>query len=158
MPTNPLTHHIDVQYVVPAEGLPGEDDFEAWSRVALAGRRDGAELCVRIVSREESAQLNRRYRHKTGATNVLSFPADLPDYVEDPYLGDLVICAEVVAEEAHEQGKNPMHHWAHMFIHGVLHLLGYDHQDDAQARVMEALEVELLAHMGLSNPYLLQAE
>src|SRR4030065_712068 len=98
MPTNPLTHHIDVQYVVPAEGLPGEDDFEAWSRVALAGRRDGAELCVRIVSREESGQLNRRYRHKTGATNVLSFPADLPDYVEDPYLGDLVICAEVVAE------------------------------------------------------------
>lgn len=113
-----------------------------------------AELTVRIVSAEEGRALNRDYRGKDYATNVLSFPAELPEGVTLPLLGDLVICAPVVAKEAAEQGKALAAHYAHLTIHGVLHLLGLDHENDIEALVMEAIEREILADMGYSDPYL----
>jgi probable rRNA maturation factor len=110
-------------------------------------------LTVRIVGRAEGARLNRRWRGKPGATNVLSFPGmELPGNGPD-LLGDIVICAPVVDGEAQTQGKSRAAHWAHMVVHGVLHLLGYDHESQAQAAVMESLEVKLLARLGVDNPY-----
>lgn len=122
-----------------------------WIRHALA---QDAEITVRIVGEDEGRQLNRDYRHKDYATNVLSFPADVPDELLDiPLLGDLVICVPVVEREAREQGKTLEAHWAHLVIHGCLHLLGYDHLEDEEAEEMEALERELLAELGHPDPY-----
>ena len=134
-------------------GVPGEAELGRWAAAALAGRRDGAELAIRIVDEAESARLNATYRHKQGATNVLSFPAELPAAVPLPLLGDLVICAPVVTREAREQGKAPAAHWAHLVVHGCLHLLGYDHEQEAEAEEMESLEREILAGMGYPDPY-----
>ena len=120
----------------------------------LEGRRDEAELTIRLVDEAESQQLNREYRGKDRPTNVLSFPADLPAVVESPLLGDLVICAPVVLREAKEQGKTVEAHWAHMVVHGVLHLLGYDHQNEQEAAEMEGIEAALLKEMGYRNPYI----
>ena len=122
-----------------------------WIRHALA---TDAEITVRIVGAEEGQQLNRDYRKKDYATNVLSFPADVPDELLDiPLLGDLVICVPVVEREAQEQAKTSEAHWAHLVIHGCLHLLGYDHIEDEEAEEMEALEKELLAELGHPDPY-----
>ena len=117
-------------------------------------RRSG-ELTVRIVGAQESAVLNGKYRDKRGPTNVLAFPSDAPDLpgAELLPLGDLVICAEIVAREAAEQGKPLEAHWAHIVIHGALHLFGYDHETDADAQRMEQRERELLAQLGFSDPY-----
>lgn len=112
------------------------------------------ELTVRIVDRNEITTLNRDYRGKNKATNVLSFPAELPDHIELPLLGDVVICAPIVAQEARDQNKQTQHHWAHMIVHGTLHLLGYDHIDDNDAAVMEGLEINILADLNIQNPYL----
>jgi probable rRNA maturation factor len=112
-----------------------------------------AEISIRIVDHAESQTLNRDYRQKDKPTNVLSFPADLPDFVETPLLGDLVICAPIVSTEATEQGKTLNAHWAHMVTHGTLHLMGYDHVDDSEAEEMEALEVQLLNSLGFPSPY-----
>lgn len=112
------------------------------------------ELTVRIVDRTEITTLNRDYRGKNKATNVLSFPAELPDHIELPLLGDVVICAPIVVQEAREQNKQTQHHWAHMIVHGTLHLLGYDHIDDSEATVMEGLEINILADLNIQNPYL----
>ncbi len=131
---------------VPAAGL-----FECW--VAAAGVGPEAELSIRIVDEAESADLNHTYRHKSGPTNVLSFPCEVPDGVPLDLLGDLVICAPVVAREAQAQGKASEAHWAHMVIHGVLHLRGYDHIDTAEAERMEALEIDILSRLGYPNPY-----
>jgi len=135
--------------------LPDAAQVEYWVAHALQGHPP-TELTIRIVEAAESAALNERYRDKTGPTNVLSFPFDappgLPADVVLP-LGDLVICAEVVAREAQAQGKPLAHHWAHIVVHGVLHLLGYDHIDDAQAREMEALEIAILRQLNIDNPY-----
>lgn len=110
------------------------------------------EVCIRIVSEKESAQLNKQYRHKSGPTNVLSFPLQgMPG--EGPLLGDIVICAALVNREAREQGKTRAAHWAHLVVHGSLHLLGFDHIKSQEARQMEALEVRLLAGLGVANPY-----
>ena len=106
-----------------------------------------------VVDAAESQHLNLTYRGKDKPTNVLSFPADLPDFVESTHLGDLAICAEVVVHEAREQGKPVMNHWAHMTIHGCLHLLGYDHIKDDEAALMEDLEVKLLAALNIPDPY-----
>ena len=112
------------------------------------------ELSLRLVDEAESADLNQRYRGKAGPTNVLSFPFEPPPGIKGPrYLGDLVICVPVVAREAAEQGKAPEAHWAHLVVHGVLHLLGYDHLDEAEAQAMEALETRLLANLGFPPPY-----
>ncbi|MFO7604462.1 MAG: rRNA maturation RNase YbeY [Gammaproteobacteria bacterium] len=151
-----MSIHVDVQRALP-QAEPTDQQLEAWVVAALQGRRDAAELTVRIVDRDESAALNQTYRHKAGPTNVLSFPFELPpgldqDTVAD-LLGDLVICAPVVAAQAGEQHKSPEAHWAHMVVHGTLHLLGYDHLEPQQAEAMEGLEISILNQLGFANPY-----
>lgn len=132
---------------------PADSEFSDWVAAALAGRRDNSEVAIQIVDRDEGAYFNQRYRKREGATNVLSFPADLPPGVELPLIGDLIICAPVVVAEARTQGKDPTAHWAHLTVHGVLHLIGYDHQNDADATIMEGLEIAILESLGYSNPY-----
>lgn len=148
-----MTLTLDVQFAVEQPGLPAEADFARWAETALAGGRSAAELAIRVVDEAEGRELNHRYRDKDYATNVLSFPADLPPGVDLPVLGDLVICAPVVRREAAEQGKAEMDHWAHLVIHGCLHLLGYDHEAEPEAEAMEALETAIMARLGLPNPY-----
>lgn len=148
-----MSLRIDVQVGGTRTGLPGVAKLRHWARSALVGRRDDAELSIRIVDAAESRALNRRYRGKNRPTNVLAFPAELPVELELPLLGDLVICREVVEAEAAEQAKPLDAHWAHMVIHGTLHLVGYDHETDEQAATMEALEADLLAELGWPNPY-----
>ena len=144
---------VTVQYAISAEGLPGEHEISTWAGIALQDRQGPAELVVRIVDEAEITALNHRYRGKDGATNVLSFPYEPVAGVETGLLGDVVICAPVVAREAVAQGKSLEAHWAHMVIHGVLHLLGYDHGSDSEAREMEQLENWQLASLGFLNPY-----
>ena len=133
---------------------PDEAQLRHWCELALRQRSADSELTIRLVDEAEGRELNRTWRHKDYATNVLSFPADVPDELLDiPLLGDLVICAPVVAREAAEQGKTLPAHWAHLVIHGCLHLLGYDHVEDAEAEEMEQLERELLAELGHPDPY-----
>ena len=136
--------------------LPSDEQFKQWVLVALNGELAEAELVIRVVDPSESAELNGTYRNKPTPTNVLSFPFEAPPAVELelPLLGDLVICAEVVAREANEQGKVLHAHWAHMVIHGLLHLLGYDHIKNDEAEEMEKLEIKLLASLGYNNPYI----
>lgn len=144
---------IDISYGLPRAGLPAAGTLRAYAEAALAGRREQGELSVRIVDTDEGRALNRDYRDKDYATNVLSFPAELPPGVPLPILGDLVLCAPVIAREAEEQGKPLKHHYAHMLVHGVLHLLGHDHMDEAEAEAMEAIEREVLAGLGIPDPY-----
>ncbi len=135
---------------------PDESKLHSWISAALrdhGDHGDEAEIAIRIVDEDESRMLNSRYRAMDRSTNVLSFQASIPDGVELPLLGDIVICAPVVVREASEQGKDPEAHWAHMVVHGTLHLLGYDHRGDAQADVMERREVEILGELGYSDPY-----
>jgi len=149
------TARIDLQNDAALPGVPDVASFGCW--VAAALRRDYPRLeqTIRIVDEAESRQLNREYRGRDKPTNVLSFPAELPPGIVDyQLLGDLVICAPVVAAEAAAQGKPVEAHWAHLVVHGMLHLQGYDHQTGDQAREMEALEIEILATLGHTNPYL----
>ncbi|WP_171022326.1 rRNA maturation RNase YbeY [Thalassotalea litorea] len=134
--------------------LPALDDVQLWVDTALAHYQKDSELTVRIVELEESQQLNREYRDKDKPTNVLSFPFEVPEGIEMNLLGDLVVCAAVVEQEAREQSKTLHAHWAHMIIHGCLHLLGYDHIREEDADEMEALEVKLLASLTIDNPYI----
>ncbi len=135
-----------------ATGLPAQADFERWAGAALEDEpRRG--LVIRLVDEAESRQLNRDYRGRDKPTNVLSFLFEAPPGVPSEHLGDLVICAPVVAREALEQGKSPAHHWAHMVVHGVLHLRGYDHLEPADAEAMEARERRILAGFGIPDPY-----
>jgi probable rRNA maturation factor len=138
------------------KGVPAPASFRRWVEAALKGarRRKATEVAIRIVDADEGQALNLQYRGRDYATNVLSFPADLPPGVNLPLIGDLVICAPVVVREAAEQGKKPTDHWAHMTVHGTLHLLGYDHMEDAEAEAMEALETRILAGLGIADPYL----
>ena len=134
--------------------MPDDEELALWCRAALAGRCDRlVELTIRIVDEEEGAALNQRYRGKPGPTNVLSFPYDLPEVVDAGLIGDLVICAPVVEKEALGQGKAPRAHWAHMVVHGVLHLLGYQHGTDQEADRMEGSEREILEGLGFPDPY-----
>lgn len=144
---------IDIQVTGSRTGLPSVAKFRHWARGALVGRRRDAELTIRIVEAAESQALNRRYRRRDRPTNVLSFPAELPEELGLPLLGDVVICREVVEAEAAEQGKPVDAHWAHMVVHGVLHLLGYDHESGDDALKMEALETGIMAELGWSDPY-----
>jgi probable rRNA maturation factor len=146
---------VTVQDPAGVAATPSPQKLRAWARHAL-GKAARGELTLRIVDEEESAALNSRYRDKRGPTNVLSFGADPlpgPAGAELPPLGDLVICAAVVQREAREQGKPAPAHWAHMVVHGVLHLQGYDHETSAEAAAMEARERELLAALGFPDPY-----
>lgn len=154
------TVHVAIQRASRSADCPTDDEITSWARYAVQQTKTDnmpVELNVRLVDIEESAELNQSYRNKEGATNVLSFPFDTPPGYPDSFytrlLGDIVICAPVVAKEAKTQHK-PLHsHWAHMVIHGVLHLLGYDHQQDEEATRMETQETELLAHFKITNPY-----
>lgn len=133
--------------------LPTAAVVRQWARAALSHHGRGGEVTVRIVGAGEGAALNRRYRHKAGPTNVLSFPYGPPEETMTPLLGDIVICAPVVLAEARAQDKPVDAHWAHMVVHGVLHLLGYDHETEREARDMEALEAALLRRLGYPDPY-----
>jgi probable rRNA maturation factor len=144
---------VDISYGLPRAGLPAAGTLRAYAEAALSGRHEDAELSIRVVDAEEGRALNRDYREKDYATNVLSFPAELPPGVPLPILGDLVLCAPVIAREAIDQGKPLKHHYAHMVVHGVLHLLGHDHMDEAEAEAMEAIEREVLAGLGIPDPY-----
>lgn len=136
------------------EGLPTEEQIVQWARAAVQPEGDEVEMTVRIVDEAESHELNLTYRGKDRPTNVLSFPFECPDEVELPLLGDLVICRQVVEREAAEQDKPLMAHWAHMVVHGSLHLLGYDHIEDDEAEEMESLETQIMQGLGFNDPYL----
>jgi probable rRNA maturation factor len=146
---------VHVSYAVPRAGIPSSASFRRWVAAALeeAKRRKPAELAIRIVDADEGQALNRDYRGKDYATNVLSFPAELPPGLNLPLIGDLAICAPVVTREAAEQHKRPRDHWAHLTVHGTLHLLGHDHIEDAEADAMEAMETRILAGLGIADPY-----
>ncbi|MEW8028605.1 MAG: rRNA maturation RNase YbeY [Candidatus Thiodiazotropha sp.] len=151
-PLNTLS--VEVQQAAKASvDLPAEDEFRQWVEAALPQDHDSVEMVIRLVDEEESRQLNRDFRGQDKATNVLSFPFEAPVEVPLPLLGDLVICVQVVAREALEQGKDLHAHWAHMVVHGVLHLLGYDHQSDTEAEQMERLERDILLSLHFSDPY-----
>lgn len=134
---------------------PQESDIRRWINAALEGRRDGdTEISLRLVDNEEMAALNETWRGKKGSTNVLSFPSDLPAELNLPLLGDIVICIPVVQREAQEQGKALDAHWAHMTVHGTLHLLGFDHIEENEALAMETMETDILATLNYPCPYL----
>ncbi len=134
--------------------LPAQVDFEQWVAAALEGQMQEVQLTIRLVEKDESAALNAQYRDKEGPTNVLSFPFEAPPDVPLPLLGDLIICAPLVVDEAAAQGKAQRAHWAHLVVHGVLHLRGYDHIDDADALEMEDLERKIMAYLGFDDPYM----
>ncbi|TLF45949.1 rRNA maturation RNase YbeY [Halomonas urmiana] len=156
MTSEPPPLGVDRQVAVAADVLPTQADLEAWIGAVLSRIPDESrhELTVRFVDAEESQALNRDYRGRDRPTNVLSFPFEAPPGIELPLLGDLVICHPVVVQEAREQDKSTPAHYAHMVIHGTLHLLGHDHLDDDEAEIMEALEREILASLGIADPYL----
>lgn len=147
-------NRVEVQTVFVSLGQPDAKQIQNWVDTALEGYPQDTEIVIRIVDVHESAQLNKQYRHKPGPTNILSFPVEIPEGISLNLLGDLVICAPVLEREALEQGKVLSHHWAHIIIHGVLHLLGYDHIGDDEAEVMENKEIELLQKLNINNPYL----
>lgn len=153
MTRGPIQLDVGVSYGLPRKGIPAAASFRRWVAAACAGRIRRADLGIRLVDAKVGRSLNRHYRGKDYATNVLSFPAELPEGVTLPLLGDLVICAPVVAREAREQGKDLSAHYAHLTIHGVLHLLGLDHEDAREADAMEQIEREILASLGFADPY-----
>ncbi len=156
---------IDIQRVINADSIPGNELIENWIKASLLEEQgqtkksiiNDQELTIRIVNKEEIQTLNKTYRHHDKTTNVLSFPfevpAHLPPNIAMPLLGDIVICHDIVVEEAQQQGKKLLEHWAHMVVHGVLHLKAYNHIQDSDAQIMEALEIKILAQLGFSNPY-----
>lgn len=149
-----MSVELDVQYAVPdQQQLPDQAQLKMWAEKALQ-TDSPVQLSIRVVDEDESQALNHEYRGKDKPTNVLSFPMDMPDAMEEKILGDLVICAPVVEKEAGEQNKDVLAHWAHMVIHGVLHLQGFDHIEDRQAEVMETLEIKYLEELGYANPYI----
>jgi probable rRNA maturation factor len=162
MTKGPVHLDVAVGYAVPRAGLPSAVSFRKWIAAALASRIREADLAVRIVGAGEGRALNRHYRGKDYATNVLSFPAEvaegvkMPKGVTMPLLGDIVLCAPVIAKEAREQKKPLLSHYAHLTVHGALHLLGWDHDDEQDAECMEQLEREILAGLGVEDPYLEQ--
>lgn len=146
--------HIEIQRIVESDNLPTDESIIAWAQAALQDKvPEGTQLCIRLVDKDEIQHLNMTYRSKNKPTNVLSFPMDLPEEVPIPLLGDMVICPPVVQEEAQLQDKPYEHHFAHMVVHGCLHLLGYDHITDEQANLMEPLEINILASINIPNPY-----
>lgn len=149
---------LDLQFGGPGAKPPTRSDLERWVAAALEGRRERAELTIRVVGEAEGRELNRRYRGQDRPTNVLSFPFEAPPGIDpvDPIhdlLGDLVICADLVQRESLEQGKPAAAHWAHLVVHGVLHLLDYDHLTEEDAAHMEGLETAILCGLGFHPPY-----
>lgn len=153
-------HNIEIQRVFKSAGQPDRRQVVKWIDTALEESDQSYACVIRIVDEQESAELNEYYRHKQGPTNVLSFPFEWPEGLavaedeEGVLLGDLVICAPVVEREAVEQHKQLADHWAHMIIHGLLHLLGYDHIKENEAEEMEAKEIAILNKLQIENPYI----
>ncbi len=144
---------VDVQLATQHADTPRAETLERWALSTLSsGRDEPGELCLRVVDDEESQTLNASYRGIDKPTNVLSFPADV-DLPDANVLGDVVICAPIVEFEAAEQNKNVADHYAHMVVHGILHLMGYDHESDGEAERMEQLEVTILGELGIADPY-----
>lgn len=141
-----------------AHGLPEGTAFQRWLEAAVTPFQPESEVTIRLVDEAESHELNLTYRGKDKPTNVLSFPFEAPPGIELPLLGDLIICRQVVEQEAAEQGKSTEAHWAHMVVHGTLHLLGYDHIEDSEAEEMEALETEIMLALGYPDPYISEKE
>ena len=159
---------LDVQNPYGYTTIPQEDDLTKWVEAAIQGNsKHDFSVVIRFVNEEEGKTLNHAYRQKKYATNVLSFPFEEPQFTTDiielsdaltqhlehQHFGDIVLCEAVVRREAHQQEKQLQHHWAHLVVHGVLHLQGYDHLDDKEAALMESLEVKILATLGFKNPY-----
>lgn len=155
-----MTHEIDLQVACTPTELPTKEQFQLWVDTALAEissePKQEFELTIRLVNNEESQQLNMQYRGKDKPTNVLSFPFEVPEGVELNLLGDLIICIEVMKQEAQEQNKALFDHWAHLVIHGCLHLVGFDHISDTEAVEMESIETSILKKLGISDPYVEQ--
>lgn len=149
-----MSYQIDIESNSQSAQIPAMAELERWISSALQSQQfESAEVSVYIVDESEGQELNAQYRGKNYPTNVLSFPADIAEEVGIPLLGDLVICAPVVEREAQEQGKTLQAHWAHMLIHGTLHLIGFDHIDDDEAETMEALETQIVTGLGYPAPY-----
>ncbi|MFT6915668.1 MAG: putative rRNA maturation factor [Motiliproteus sp.] len=149
-----MSIEIDLQLASDAPFIPSLAAFQRWAEHALRDHLETTELCIRVIDEPESQQLNLDYRNIDKPTNVLSFPFEAPPGITLNLLGDLAICAPLVASQAEEQGKMVDHHWAHLVIHGILHLLGYDHIEEEEAQTMEALETRLLAGLDITDPYL----
>ena len=146
-----MTIHLDVQIVSNNSDIPKISDFENWAKAVPSSEQTSA--CLRIVDEHEAKNLNKKYRHIDKATNVLSFPAEIPSELEIKFLGDIVICAPIVGREVQQNDKELSAHWAHLLVHGILHLLGHDHQVDHEADIMESLEIEILQKLNIQNPY-----
>lgn len=154
---------LELQNPYNFDSIPKPQDLQSWSNAALQQPDKSVSLVIRVVNEKEGIDLNQTYRNKNSATNVLSFPYEVPDYAVDipelqdeysqQHLGDLVLCEKVVIEEAKAQNKTAEHHWAHLIIHGVLHLQAYDHLNDNDAVKMESLEIKILESLGFENPY-----
>lgn len=154
-----MSIELDLQIAVEeTTGLPTEAQLQQWLESAITLFQPQAEVTIRIVENEESQQLNRDYRGKDKPTNVLSFPFEAPPGIEIDLLGDLIICKQVVEAEAKEQNKPLSAHWAHMVVHGSLHLLGYDHIEDEEAEEMESIETEIMQKLGFDDPYISEKE
>jgi probable rRNA maturation factor len=153
-----MPHHIDLQVACTTDQLPSQAQLQLWVETALSTASQTTqtfELTIRLVEPEESQQLNNQFRGQNKPTNVLSFPFEVPEGLTLNLLGDLVICVDIMKNEAKSQNKKLFDHWAHLVIHGCLHLLGFDHISDIEAVEMEAIEVAALAKLHINNPYLL---
>lgn len=148
-----MTIDLEIQIASNIKTLPHPSQFREWISAVLSDKLHDAELTIRIVDKEESAELNRNYRKKFGPTNVLSFPANVDPKFDLTLLGDIVICAPIVEQQALDHNKELLAHWAHMVVHGALHLLGYDHIDDEDAKIMEEIETKILVQLGYAPPY-----
>lgn len=149
--------NMDIQNVSSFTSLPAKESIIEWAQRALDQKHHNAEITLRIVDMEEGIQLNQEWRKKDKATNVLSFPVGEKIEQAPNLLGDIVICAPIVEQEAKEQGKNNEAHWAHLIIHGMLHLQGYDHETDDEAGIMESREIQILKNLGYENPYTVES-
>ncbi len=146
-------NQLDIQLATQSDNLPDEEQFQLWIDAVLADDQQDREVVIRIVDEAEMTALNESYRQKTGPTNILSFPFQPPPQIESNLLGDLIICAPVIDKEAKQQNKKVLDHWVHIVVHGMLHLLGYDHLTVEEAQVMESLEINILQSLHISNPY-----
>jgi probable rRNA maturation factor len=144
---------LDLQIHSKLKSIPAKREFKRWLAAALSGAKANYELTIRVVSFKEITNLNQRYRGKSGPTNILSFPFTAPPGIKSNLLGDIVISAPIVHREAKQQSKPEKNHWAHLTVHGVLHLLGYDHIKAKDAQTMEKLEIKILRRLGIANPY-----
>jgi probable rRNA maturation factor len=144
---------LDIQNISKSKKIPTHAKFQTWLDAVLIDDNQDSEVVIRIVDEDEMILFNEQYRNKKSPTNILSFPFQPSVGIDNPLLGDLLVCAPVIEKESHLQNKKLDHHWAHMIVHGVLHLLGYDHVNDIDAEEMENLEIKILNTINIKNPY-----